>query len=232
MDNRQIRNVTDLDEFKHRIEKKYDQKIDSRYSHQGYTILVLQNGDEIRVDEDKKLIGNPFGRKGARGAHFTKTKYSEFGIKKSGTPSFEFNYVSPMGAGMLARAKAISALIPAKLVAKEPWQMTREEFVNAKLPSYEWFKEFGWPEGYEYNKSLEYRRATGHAGILVSAFHQHKPIPSNVLMDYPDLLVGRWRAEQPEQPYYVGKKPKTKRAKVRKASNRLQPDTSLRAIKR
>ncbi len=80
-------------------------------------------------------------------------------------------------------------------MSKEPWQMTREEFVSAKLPSYEWFKKFGWPEGYEYNKSLEYRRATGHAVILVTAYHQHKPIPVRVLADYPDLLKGRCRAE-------------------------------------
>jgi len=90
---RQIKNINDYGKFKNAIESKYGQKVNNAYTNkQGYTVLELENGDEIRVDESTKLIGNPFGRRGAVGSHFTKTKYSEFGIKEKGNDKFDFNY--------------------------------------------------------------------------------------------------------------------------------------------
>lgn len=70
---------------------------------------------------------------------------------------------------------------------KEPWMMTREEFANIKLPPYEYFRSIGWPEGYEYNKSIGYRTGTGHRVLVRIALSEGKPVPPEVLKDYPEL---------------------------------------------
>jgi len=74
-------------------------------------------------------------------------------------------------------------------VSKAPWRMTNAEFFGSFYPpaSYEWYKAFGWPEGYTYNQNPEYRRLTGHHAIVKTAVDKGLPVPTRVLADYPDL---------------------------------------------
>jgi hypothetical protein len=52
---------------------------------------------------------------------------------------------------------------------KHPWEMTAEEFA-ADVPSYDWFRWFGWREGHHYcHESKEYAIKTGYPGILQKA---------------------------------------------------------------
>ena len=104
---KQISNIDDRDRFKSLIEKRYGSKIIGHYQEKGFGIFELENGDEVRYLDEKKLIGSPFGPKGARGAHFTKTKYSEFGYKHKGGNVFKFNYAIKFGEGTKAYAKKL-----------------------------------------------------------------------------------------------------------------------------
>ncbi len=101
---RQIRDINDYDKFKERIEKKYGSKVVGHHQEQGIGVLELANGDEVKYWDDRKLIGNPFGK---GGSHFTKTKYSEFGYKAKGEPKFEINWAMKFGAGTIGYAKRI-----------------------------------------------------------------------------------------------------------------------------
>ncbi len=71
---------------------------------------------------------------------------------------------------------------------KAPWEMTREEWRDAKQPSYEFYKEMGWPEGYVYDREPGYRYGTSHLGWIKTAIHKGKKVPDEILRMYPQLL--------------------------------------------
>jgi len=107
---RQIREVRGIDEFKKRLEKKYGHKVVDSYQKQGIPVFILSNGDEVEAWDEKKLIGNPFGRRKKGGgipAHFAQTKYSETGYKSKGDTKFRTNYAMKFGAGTIGYAKGI-----------------------------------------------------------------------------------------------------------------------------
>lgn len=100
-DQSNISNVPDYELFKQKLEEKYGQPIIDHHMENGFTILDLENGDAIRIDETKKLVGNPFAKHapGKIGSHFTKPKYSFFGYRKSGQQGFEFGDTIQNGKG-------------------------------------------------------------------------------------------------------------------------------------
>ena len=107
---KQIRGVNDYERFKSLVEQKYNSKVIGHYQEKGIGVLELANGDEVKYWDDKKLIGNPFGRRGKDNripAHFTKTKYSEWGYKVKGDDKFITNYAVKFGADTLAYAKSL-----------------------------------------------------------------------------------------------------------------------------
>lgn len=71
--------------------------------------------------------------------------------------------------------------------AKEPWQMTREEYVKSAR---EWRAEY-MPRltGRALEDELEHVAAV-HKGVVLNALGAGKPIPPEVLVDYPDLPKG------------------------------------------
>jgi hypothetical protein len=71
---------------------------------------------------------------------------------------------------------------------KAPWEMSREEWRDAKQPSYEFYKEMGWPEGHVYDREPGYRYGTSHLGWIKTAIHKGKTVPPEILKIYPQLL--------------------------------------------
>jgi len=107
---RQIKNVIGVDLFKSRIEQKYGSPIIGHHQEQGIGVYELANGDEVKYWDEMKLIGNSFGRRGKDNkipAHFTNTKYSEWGYKRKGSSEFVTNYPISFEAGTLAYARRI-----------------------------------------------------------------------------------------------------------------------------
>jgi hypothetical protein len=105
-----IQNVVGTDIFRARLEKKYGSQIIDHHLEQGFGVYEFANGDEVRYWDERKLIGNPFGRRGKDNkipAHFTNTKYSEFGYKPKGESKFITNTLMSFGAGDIAYAKRI-----------------------------------------------------------------------------------------------------------------------------
>jgi len=91
---------------------------------------------------------------------------------------------------ILQRIKeAIAKSSPA---TKEPWQMTREEFVDNHTNREMLVKiaAMGWPEGEHYiGQSAEYARLTGHYAVVKLATNKGLPIPPEVIKEYPDLSL-------------------------------------------
>jgi hypothetical protein len=67
--------------------------------------------------------------------------------------------------------------------------MTREEWRDVKnIPSYEFYKGMGWPEGHNYDRNAEYRYITSHLVWIKTAIHADKHVPDEILRKYPELL--------------------------------------------
>lgn len=98
--------------------------------------------------------------------------------QKKGTPE-----AAKEAAGQVAELVA-GARAPA--TAKDPWQMTRDEFTaQAKEKLSPPFLPEGRPFGTE--KQFEQTAAIAHREKIESAIAAGKPVPANVLADYPDL---------------------------------------------
>jgi hypothetical protein len=104
-------------------------------------------------------------------------------------------------------------------VSKEPWQMTREEWVmrnkakplGQQAPSYDIGKaakeakgKVGTPEWQAdyHNRIIEYGEAHAtwqHGDLVKRAIHEGKPVPAEVLAEYPDLAAKVQAVSQPRE---------------------------------
>jgi len=83
---------------------------------------------------------------------------------------------------------------------KEPWQMTREEWLKEVRKEAKTYK---FPGGFIINAGFNHKR------FVAQALREGKPVPLKVLKDYPDLLK-EWERMQKQK----SKEPQKKRRKI------------------
>jgi len=91
--------------------------------------------------------------------------------------------------------------------AKEPWEMTREEFINAGPEGYSSIGNYGWS-----------KTGGDHSIAVKDALSEGKPVPAEVLADYPEL---RGEGKTVEQLFQERKARKSAYAKKSTAANNI-----------
>jgi hypothetical protein len=89
-----------------------------------------------------------------------------------------------------AKPKSIHSL------EKVPWEMTREQWRDTlELPPETFYREMGWPEGYDYDTNSDYRYGTSHLGWIKTALRKGKKVPADILREHPELAWELTRGE-------------------------------------